>query len=175
MIDAKPITRLGLWLLQQANAPPQVWDFVFELAADILSLTSRPSLAYGNQPGYKRITNLKPDISQHASFGFYDWIWHWDEVEKVKQLGRWLGVAENVGRIMTFWILNSKSSAIPRSTITSLSPAELDSRIIQEWMAAFNNNICSKFKVLNHISDAERKHPGDVIDINHATRSLGET
>ena len=48
----KPIKKLGLWLMQRAGAPHQVRDYAFELAADILSLTSRPSLTYGNQPGY---------------------------------------------------------------------------------------------------------------------------
>ena len=118
--------------MQRVGAPLQVWDYAFELAADILSLTSRPSLTYGNQPGYQWLTNLKPDISQYASFGFYDWVWHCDEGQKVKKLGRWLGVAENVGPIMTFWILTSKCSVNPRSTVISLLSSEMDSRLIQE-------------------------------------------
>ena len=139
---AKPIKELGLWLMQRAGAPPQVWDYAFELSADILSLTSKPSLTYGKQPGYQRITNLKPDISQHASFGFYDWIWHWDEVQKVKQLGRWLGVAENVGPIMTFLILTTKCTLIPRSTFISLLPSEMDSRLIRGvWLSSITTSI----------------------------------
>ena len=140
----KPIKRLGLWLLHRVSAPPQLWDYAFELAADILSLTCKPSLLYGPQPGYQRLTNLKPDISQHASFGFYDWVWHWDEAMKFKQLGRWLGVAENVGPIMTFWILNAKGSPIPRSTVIALSPMETDSTDIIERMKAFDVNIKAK-------------------------------
>ena len=151
--SVKPIKKLGLWLMQRAGDPHQVWDYAFELAADILSLTSRPSLTYGNQPGYQRLTNLKPDISQHASFGFYDWVWHWDEVQKVKQLGRWLDVADNVGPIMTFWILTSKCTVIPRSTVISLLPSEMDSRLIRERMNDFNNNIQSKLITRDRSSD----------------------
>ena len=171
----KPIKKLGLWLLQRANAPPQVWDHAFELAADILSLTSRPSLTYGNQPGYQRITNIKPDISQHATFGFYDWVWHWDEVKKAKHLGRWLGVAENVGPIMTFWILNSKGSILPRSTVISLSPVEIDSPIVKEQMDTFAITIRLKLKSVTMDRNSAESNGSPIIDVDQVDRSLGET
>ncbi len=171
----KPIKKLGVWLLQKSNAPAQVWDYAFELAADILSLTSKPNIVYGHQPGYQRITNIKPDISQHASFGFYDWVWHWDEVSKMKLLGKWLGVAENVGPIMTFWILNSKGSPLPRSTVITLSPAELDSPAIKERMDEFNRVL--RYKLSSNPFDVNRNiMPGiPVIDVGQVNRSLGET
>ena len=169
----KPVKRLGLWLLTKAGAPARVWDYAFELAADILSLTSRPSLTYGNQPGYQRLTNLKPDISQYASFGFYEWIWHWDETEKVKQLGRWLGVAENVGPIMTFWILNAKGNPIPRSTVIPLLDTELDSNLIQRKMQEFDYNIQAKFNSPNYTIQQDPNIP--VINVEESGRTLNET
>ena len=73
----KPIKRLRLWLMERSNAPPRTWDFAFELAANILSLTCKPSVIFGDQTGYQAITNIRPDISQYASFSFYQWVWHW--------------------------------------------------------------------------------------------------
>ena len=163
--------------MQRAEAPPQMWDYAFELAADILSLTSKSSLIYGNQPGYQWITNLKPDISQHASFGFYNWIWYLDEVQKVKQLGRWLRVSENVGPIMTFWILTTECTVIPRSIVISLLPSEMDSSLIRERMAEFNNNIQAKLNARYYSLDvsAGLYQTDSIIDVQRGSRSLGET
>ena len=35
----KKIKKLGFWLLQKYNAPMRLWDYAFELAANILTLT----------------------------------------------------------------------------------------------------------------------------------------
>ena len=71
-----------------------LWDYAFELTAYILTVTSNPHILFGDQTGYQIITQIKPDISQYASFDFYSLVWHWDEVSKQKTIGRWFGVAE---------------------------------------------------------------------------------
>jgi len=98
----KKIKKLDLWLLQKNNAPMRVWDYAFEMTANILTFTSNPHILFGDQTGYQILTQLKPDTSQYVSFDFYAWVWHWDEISKQKKPGRWLGVAETVGPIMTF-------------------------------------------------------------------------
>ena len=80
----------------------RVWDYAFEMTANILTFTSNPHILFGDQTGYQILTQLKPDTSQYVSFDFYAWVWHWDEISKQKKPGRWLGVAETVGPIMTF-------------------------------------------------------------------------
>lgn len=112
---------------------------------------------FGNQPGYQKITNLKSEISQHTSFGFYDWVWHWDEIKKVKQLCQWLGMAANVGPIMAFWILNSKGSPIPHSTVISLLPTEV--RI--QWRTLTQLLRLRRFNSWNYAIDNIDEQPND--------------
>ena len=112
--------------MQRNDASLRVWDYSFELAASILTLTCNPHILFGEQTGYQIITQLKPDISQYASFPFYSWVWHWDEISKQKYIGRWLGGAETVGPVMTFWVLPISGIPIPRSTVIRLAPKELD-------------------------------------------------
>ena len=57
---------------------------------------------FGEQTGYQIVTKTRPDISQYATFEFYTWIWHWVETEEIRRVGRWLGVAENIGQVMCF-------------------------------------------------------------------------
>ena len=72
----KPIKKLGRWLLQRYNAPLRLWDYAYELAAQILSLTCTPHIVFGEQTGFQVLTQRRPDISEYASFHFYSWIWH---------------------------------------------------------------------------------------------------
>ena len=101
-----------------------LWDYAFELTAYILTVTSNPHILFGDQTGYQIITQIKPDISQYASFDFYSLVWHWDEVSKQKTIGRWFGVAETVGPIMIFWVLPISRIPITRSTIIKITSGE---------------------------------------------------
>jgi len=42
-----PIKNIERWLLQRYSAPLRLWDYAYELAAQILSLTCKPHLMYG--------------------------------------------------------------------------------------------------------------------------------
>jgi len=148
----KKIKKLGLWLLQKNNAPMRVWDYAFEMAANILTFTSNPHILFGDQTGYQIITQLKPDISQYASFDFYAWVWHWDEISKQKKPGRWLGVAETVGPIMTFWILPISGIPIPRSTVVKINKDEFDDMNVKAIMDDFTNTIKIKLGNISRYS-----------------------
>ena len=72
----KHVKKLGGWLLHQNGALLRLRDYAFELAAQILSLTCKPHLIFGERTGFEVITQTRPDISEHASFTFYSWRWH---------------------------------------------------------------------------------------------------
>ena len=47
-----------------------------------------------------------PDISEYVNFHFYQWCYYWNEVEKEKEIGRWLSVAHQVGQSLCYWDLD---------------------------------------------------------------------
>ena len=140
----KAIKKLGNWLTHRYQAPLRLWDYAFELAASILSLTCKPHILFGEQTGYQIITQCKPDISQYATFHYYSWVWHWDEVSKVKRVGKWLGVAETVGPVMTFWILPISCTPIPRSTVIPIQKHEMDDTHVNQLLIAYSAAIMNK-------------------------------
>ena len=73
--------------MSRMNALLRLWYYAHEHAPDILSLTCEPNLLFGEQTPYQIVTQIRPDISHHSSFAWYTWVWHWDEIRKVKQLG----------------------------------------------------------------------------------------
>jgi len=51
------------------------------------------------------VTGRTPDISEFAHYSWYEWVWYRDQAsfpEPRILLGRWLGVAGDVGLAMTY-------------------------------------------------------------------------
>ena len=63
------------------------------------------------------------DISEYGQFDWYDYVWYMDPKQE-KHLGRWIGVAKDIGSPMTFWILPESGIPLPRSSITPLTKEE---------------------------------------------------
>ena len=76
-----------------------------------------------------------PDISEYGQFDWYQCVWYLDPAvpfpEDAKKLGRWIGVAHDVGSPMTYWILPASCRVIARSTVTFLSQDELNDPVAQ--------------------------------------------
>ena len=65
----------------------------------------------------------------------------WDEIEKEKKLGRWLGVAHQVGLSMCYWILISNGNYIARSTVIPIPLEDQSSSSLKERMDAFTTSV----------------------------------
>ena len=67
----EPVRKLGSWLLHRNGAPSRLWDYAFELATQILPLTCKPHLIFGERTSFEVITQTRPEISEYVSFTFY--------------------------------------------------------------------------------------------------------
>ena len=114
------------------------------MAAQISSLICKHHLIFGERTGFEVITQTRPDISEYASFTFYSWISHWDEQARFNTIGRWLGVVESVGPVMTFLILPISCIPIPRSSIISIPEREYSSDIVKQMISSFDASVNSK-------------------------------
>jgi hypothetical protein len=73
--------------------------------------------------------------------------------EDAKKLGRWIGVAHDVGSPMTFWILPASCKVIARSTVTALSDDEKADPVVQQRMAELDLSV--KEKIGDTLKDEE--------------------
>ena len=79
-------------------------------------------------------------------------MWYWGELSKQKFDGKWLGVAENVGPIMTFWIFPISRIPIPRSTVIQIFPSELQDVNAKDLLNNFTSTITVKLgNIINHL------------------------
>jgi hypothetical protein len=98
--------------------------------------------------GYEDVTGETPDISEWIDFDFYDAIWYHDPPEtgaettsEVRKLGRWLGVANRVGTVLTYWVLTRACQVLNRSTIQHVTAEERLDPTMEQRIADFNKDI----------------------------------
>ena len=84
--------------------------------------------------------------------------------DEAKKLGRWIGVAHDVGSPMTFWILPASCKVIARSTVSSLTEDERADPIVQTRMAELDPSI--KEKIGDSLKDeADEDGKGEVVQV----------
>ena len=125
-------------LLETFNVPDRLWPYAQAHAVEVHNHTARKVLEW--KTPYEVETGDTPDCSHLLYFDFYQPVWYWDDpsakfpVTK-RKIGRWLGVARNVGQALCFYILNENANVIARSTVKALDDNELlrHSRAITEF------------------------------------------
>jgi hypothetical protein len=88
------------------KCPEAFWDFALEYIITIRQFLVRRS-AEDRSP-METVTGETMDISEFIDFDFYQFVKYRDakyDRDEPVQLGRWLGIAHDIGTPMTYWIL----------------------------------------------------------------------
>lgn len=122
--EIREVKKLAHRALRHAMAPAKFWCYALEWAARVRSLTAHDLPFLATRTPEERMSGQTPDISEYAHFEWMEWVWYRKPSqfpEEDLQLGRWLGVAQDVGQAMTYWILTHKGTVVARSSIIPLS------------------------------------------------------
>jgi len=104
----------------------------------------------------EHVTGSTPDISEYAHYSFFEWVWYRDQVafpDPDMKLGRWIGVATDVGQSMTYWLLTSKCTVIARSSVMRLRDHDLTDPVILKQQDEFMKRIVE----IQHLSTASQE------------------
>ena len=109
------------------------------------------------------------DISAYAQFNFYQIVWYIDAPENAatsrRKLGRWIGVAEDIGSSLCYTILPISCRPISRSSVMPLLSDELMQPEIKSQILEFDNAV--RRKIGNDRNDAD--FMADFPDITYDT------
>jgi hypothetical protein len=107
------------------QCPEAFWDFGMEYVLTLRKFLVR-NASNGRSP-IETVTGDTPDISELLEFDFYQFVKYRNQNDKDNpiKLGRWLGIAHEVGSALTFWILKPNGKIIARSTVRPLLPDEV--------------------------------------------------
>ena len=113
--------------LRHSGAPLDFWCYAAEWAAQVRSVTAHSLPILKTRTPEEIVKGHTPDISELAHFAWFEWVWYRDEAsfpEGNVRLGRWIGVATEVGQAMTYWLLTAKGTVIARSSVIALQEHE---------------------------------------------------
>jgi len=115
-------------LMSKTKTPKRLWDFCAQYAAEVRCLTAQPLFGLHGRTPYEVVTGNTPDISEYLQFSWYQPLFYYDPTnfpEDRELIGRFIGVAHNVGQALCYWILPKSGRPIARTTIRPISEAEL--------------------------------------------------
>mmetsp|Transcript_8647 Transcript_8647/g.12593 ORF Transcript_8647/g.12593 Transcript_8647/m.12593 type:complete len:946 (-) Transcript_8647:1039-3876(-) len=136
--------------LRKTGTPVEFWCYAMEWAARILSLTAQKLPALKSRTPEEAMVGKTPDISEFAHHTWFEWVWYRDGTsypESSISLGRWIGVAADVGQPMTYWILTLNCTVIARSSVKSLQDFEKRDPVIISQQEAFMRSIFERKKL----------------------------
>ena len=101
----------------RAQSPKRLWDYCGEWVAAIRRLTAHEIPTLQGRVPSEVLEGLTPDILEYAhQFEWFKYVWYLDPAvqfpEDAKKLGRWIGIAHDVGSPMTFWVLPTSCKVI---------------------------------------------------------------
>jgi hypothetical protein len=110
-------------VMNRTGAPENTWLYCAQWLSSVHNYTARENLNW--RTPFEKRHGYTPDISAYLLYPFWDKIYYLDTEQKypyTKELpGHFLGVADNVGDALTFYILAQNQQVLARSVIRSAS------------------------------------------------------
>lgn len=115
-----------------------------EYASDVLSLCATGRYELQGRTPYEAVMNYTPDISEYATFSWFQWCYYFDEQTRSKMLCRWLGPAHGIGQSFCSYILLDNGEFIARSSVTPVPEADLTTDHMKTQLSKFMINVENK-------------------------------
>jgi hypothetical protein len=133
--------------MNDTRTPKRLWDFCSQYASKIRCLTAQPLFGLHGRTPYEVVTGNTPDISEYLHFSWYQPIYYYDPSDfpdDRELIGRFIGVAHNVGQALCYWILPKSGRPIARTTVRPISDTELQTNEVKQELNAFDASINRK-------------------------------
>jgi hypothetical protein len=125
-------------LMNNTKALKCLWDYCAVYACEIRCITVHPNFAAQGHNPYEFVTGRTPNFSG------YDLLWYYDQDDfpaDRRRLGRWLGVAHQVGQACCYYILPSSGQPIVGLTVQRITEDERKTTDFQEKQKAYDLSI----------------------------------
>ena len=105
--------------------PRQLWIYGYLYIANIMIFKVIHAGILQRQTSPELMAEETPDISEYLDFGWYDRVW-FKEVAGLREthIVRYLGPFQNVGSLMSYWILRESSIPVSRTTVQRVTYIE---------------------------------------------------
>lgn len=132
------------------KSPQKLWDDCLELEADIISNTAHEGHALQGQTPQFLVTGQTTDISRLAEFGWYQWVYWYDDQARFpaprRTLGRYLGPTRDIGTALTAKLIKSNGQYAFRSSFVAVTDDEMRQPETIKAMEEFTKEIDKALK-----------------------------
>ena len=146
--EIRELKRVIRRVMQRERVPKRLWDYCGQWAANIRRRTALDIPGLNGMTPEESVHGRTVDISAYAQFGFYQLVWYIDAPENAatsrRKLGRWIGVSEDVGSSLCYFILPASCRPISRSSVMPLSSDELLQPEIKALILELDNTVNQK-------------------------------
>jgi hypothetical protein len=163
-------------VMGKTKTPKRLWDSCASYVAELRCLTAQPLYSLHGRTPYELVTGNTPDISEYISFSWYQPVWYFDKAsfpEETNRIGRWIGVAHNIGQAMCFWILPKSGIPIARSTVRPITDDELLSEAVRQELQSYDQAIERKLGD-NLLNEADLSFEIDSSELSRALADADE-
>lgn len=130
-------------LMSKTSTPLRMWDFCAQYVSELRCMTAQPLFSLHGRTPYELVTGITPDISEYISFSWYQPVYYLNNMnfpEEKENIGRWIGVAHNIGQALCFWILPKSGIPIARTLVRAITGAEMQTNSFKEELASYDNS-----------------------------------
>ena len=123
------VKRLSTKILDRTGAPAYTWFFCMLYVVMVLNFSALESLGWITP--HQACFGVTPDISALLQFRFYQPVFFSEKdvfPNAEERKGHWLGVAENKGDTLTYWVLAENKQVLARSLVRPMDENEMNKR-----------------------------------------------
>ncbi len=123
-LGVKPLKLGTEMIINRTGAPPSFWPWIVRYIAGVNNHCASPMLNW--KTPISQHHGYTPDISAYLQFQFWERIWYRSDEkypDSKEKPGHWLGVADHVGDLLTYYIYDPDTKRIlARSVIRTADP-----------------------------------------------------
>lgn len=135
--------------MKESGSPLPFWDYCVERRVRIHNLTARDTFKLKGQNPHSVTMLEEGDISNLATFGWYEWCYFREHTAAFpfpqEVLGRVVGPARGEGNEMTQWLLKANGNVVSRRTVRPLREEEKRHPVIKRQQEDFDAFIEKRF------------------------------
>jgi hypothetical protein len=166
----REVRRKWYRVMFRKNVPKLFWDYGLRWVCKTMSRThTRPHRVNSCIP-LKHVTGETVDISNYLDFGFYDYVVYRDNAGlSESEIGRWLGVAKNVGTMLTFYVLTQTGQVVSRSSVERVKEIDKRTDEMKRKLEEFDVETKQRLKFDDLGTDGNKPDPhqwADLLDVD---------
>ena len=137
--EIRELKRMLKRFTRTSGSPQRLWCYLLDFICKIRRLMVPWDAPNARPPSELRL-GTTPDISEAAQFDWYQYVWFVNP-KMEKCIARYIGVADNIGAMMTFWLLPKSCLPVARSSVSPVTDTELQKDGVKKLITELDSAI----------------------------------